>query len=428
MTISKATWMTEGDNVRLSMPFSKVDVERRIVSGFATLDNVDKQNDIVTTDASVNAFAQFRGNIREMHQPTAVGKMVSFKEDKYFDTESKKFYSGVYVSAYVSKGAQDTWEKVLDGTLSGFSIGGRMNKWDDAYDEKLETKIRIIKEYDLVELSLVDNPANQFASIMSIEKNSSGETIIKGAVAETLIENVFWDKHSGLVLLSERESELSPETGAAMENIGFVEKTDNEKTEMIKFLVDSAKGINTSKMTKEVSPMTEKNTDATVEKAVEEDVVSDQVAQEAEAENEGLAVTEEVVEKSDEVLETEEVIETVEEVVAETVEVQKSDSANEIMTAVSDMRESMSSAFSDLSSIVKSLNEQVDELKKSLTTVSAEVAESKQEFGKRMGIVEDATAFRKSGDLGEIVQENEPELVHKSLWGGRFLKTADLFN
>jgi len=45
-----------------------------------------------------------------------------------------------------------------------------------------------------------------------------------------------------------------------------------------------------------------------------------------------------------------------------------------------------------------------------------------------MGIVEDATAFRKSGDLGEIVQENEPELVHKSLWGGRFLKTADLFN
>ncbi len=254
MTISKATWMTEGDNVRLSMPFSKVDVERRIVSGFATLDNVDKQNDIVTTDASVNAFAQFRGNIREMHQPTAVGKMVSFKEDKYFDTESKKFYSGVYVSAYVSKGAQDTWEKVLDGTLSGFSIGGRMNKWDDAYDEKLETKIRIIKEYDLVELSLVDNPANQFASIMSIEKNSSGETIIKGAVAETLIENVFWDKHSGLVLLSERESELSPETGAAMENIGFVEKSDNEKTEMIKFLVDSARGIK-AEINKEVGPM-----------------------------------------------------------------------------------------------------------------------------------------------------------------------------
>jgi hypothetical protein len=56
--------------------------------------------------------------------------------------------------------------------------------------------------------------------------------------------------------------------------------------------------------------------------------------------------------------------------------------------------------------------------------------ESKQvfdEFGKRVDAVEADTAFRKSGDLGEIVQETEPEQVQKSLWGGRFLKTADLF-
>ena len=132
MTISKAYWNSEGDHLRLSMPFSKVDKERRTVSGFASLDNLDKQMDIVTAEASMAAFAKFRGNIREMHQPSAVGKMVNFKEDKYFDPETKKFYKGVYVSAYISKGAQDAWEKVLDGTYTGFSIGGRMNKWDDA--------------------------------------------------------------------------------------------------------------------------------------------------------------------------------------------------------------------------------------------------------------------------------------------------------
>ena len=49
------------------------------------------------------------------------------------------------------------------------------------------------------------------------------------------------------------------------------------------------------------------------------------------------------------------------------------------------------------------------------------------EFGKRVELVEQDTAFRKSGDLGEIVQ-NQPETVEKSLWGGSFLKTADLFN
>jgi hypothetical protein len=92
MTISKAHWNTDGENIRLSMPLSKVDKERRTVSGFASLDNLDKQDDIVTSEASMDAFAKFRGNIREMHQPSAVGKMVSFKEDKYFDPETKKVF------------------------------------------------------------------------------------------------------------------------------------------------------------------------------------------------------------------------------------------------------------------------------------------------------------------------------------------------
>ena len=431
MTISKATWVTEGDNVRLSMPFSKVDYERRIVSGFATLDNIDKQNDVVTTDASMNAFSKFRGNIREMHQPSAVGKMVNFKEDKYFDPETKKFYSGVYVSAYVSKGAQDTWEKVLDGTLSGFSIGGRMNKWDDAYDEKSDSQIRVIKDYDLVELSLVDNPANQFASIMSIEKNDEGVDILKGDVTNTILENVFWDQQSGIVMLSEKDAEVSPVSGNPMENIGFVEKTDNEKQEMIKFLVDSAKGIDT-KITKEVSPMTE-NTEAVTEEVQVEK--SEEVAPEAETVVE--EATAEVVEKSEEIAEevveetaTEEVVEKADAEVEADVEaeVSKSDSGEELAKAVSDIQDTLQSAFSDLSSTVKSLQEQVGELTKSVQSVQSDVEQTKEDFGKRVDAVEADTAFRKSGDLGEIVQEARMEKSEQSLWGGRFLKTADLFN
>ena len=53
MLINKANWISEGDNVRLSMPFAKVDQERRIVSGFATLDNIDQQGDIVSSEASL---------------------------------------------------------------------------------------------------------------------------------------------------------------------------------------------------------------------------------------------------------------------------------------------------------------------------------------------------------------------------------------
>jgi hypothetical protein len=115
----------DSDNIRLSMPMMKVDRERRIVHGFATLDNLDKQDDIVTRAASLNAFKKFRGNIREQHDhKKAVGRIVDFREDSVYDAETGKTYNGVFVSAYVSKGAEDTWQKVLDGTLTGFSIGG----------------------------------------------------------------------------------------------------------------------------------------------------------------------------------------------------------------------------------------------------------------------------------------------------------------
>ena len=445
MTISKVHFDTEGDNLRLSMPFSKVDKERRIVSGFATLDNIDRQQDIVTAEASVEAFKKFRGNIREMHQPLAVGKMISFKEDKYFDPETKKFYSGVYVSAYVSKGAQNTWEKVLDGTLSGFSIGGRMKKYDDAYDSKSDKQIRIIKEYDLMELSLVDTPANQFANILSVEKNADGVSTVKGDSVNVELENVFYDAESGVVLLSQNDSEVSPTSGAAMQNIGFVEKNDNEKTNMVKFLVDSAKGISAIEINKEVSPMTETTIEATEDVAVEEAQVAPEadasVEETADAPVEAADVADAGVEKAadadaDDVPGTEVTEESedsdeddkTEKSDAVTEDVSKSDEALE--TAVADIKDTVTKAFSDLTAVVQAQAEQIAELHKSLATVKNEVTASKDvfnEFGKRVDAVEADTAFRKSGDLGEIVQETQPEQVEKSLWGGRFLKTADLF-
>jgi hypothetical protein len=465
MNTSKADLTTDGSSIRFALPIAKVDAERRIVSGFATTDALDKQGDIVTQDASMKAFSKFNKNIREMHQPVAVGKMVAFKQDRYFDPESKKFYNGVYVSAYVSKGAQDTWEKVLDGTLSGFSIGGRMNKWDDAYDEKIDKTIRIIKDYDLVELSLVDNPANQFANILSVEK-VDGVDMIKGEAIGVEIENVFWDKESGLVLVSDNEVEVSPVSGSPMENIGFVEKNDDEKTEMIKFLVDSAKGINTSKITKEVSPMTDTTENVTetaevVEVAVEETEVapeadttaelnvekSEEVDAEKSAATGGSATgsaelddeDEEDMDDEDDAMkgsykEKSDDVDSVEPIAdkSEIVEeVSKSeDVVAGVVDAVSEIQNGLTSAFSDLSAVVKSLHDEIADLKKSLGMVNAKLTDAETDFnniGKRMQAVEADTAFRKSGDLGEIVQEVQMQKSEQSLWGGRFLKTADLF-
>lgn len=139
-------------------PFQKIDREQRIVTGIATADNVDYEDDRISFEGSLDAFSSWIGNIREMHSPIAVGKLVDYRPVPV--SYRGKTYNGIEVSVYISKGAEDTWQKILDGTLRGFSIGGRSMDAEMEYDEDLQRQVRVIKEYVLGELSVVDNPCN----------------------------------------------------------------------------------------------------------------------------------------------------------------------------------------------------------------------------------------------------------------------------
>lgn len=225
-----------GNSVHVSMPFAKVDEKKRLVSGWATLDNIDSQGDIVLADASANAFARARGNIREMHQPLAVGRMVDFREDEYFDKNDNKFYRGIYVTARVSEGAEDTWKKVLDGTLTGFSIGGEINEATNDFNKESGKPVRLIKDYDLTELSLVDNPANQLANVLSIQKSATGSVTVKGMAVEAELENVFICPTDETVIVKSTETEQCPQCGTKMENAGWFE-TGGDRAEKVKSVV-----------------------------------------------------------------------------------------------------------------------------------------------------------------------------------------------
>ena len=404
--MEKAQFSLDNSGVKVSMPIAKVNKEQRTVSGFASLDNLDRQDDIVSSEAAVKAFENFAGNIREQHDAKkAVGKMIDFKEDTYFDPETNKMYNGVYVSAYISKGAQDTWEKVLDGTLSGFSIAGEIDEEDTMYDGDLEKSIRVIKGFTLSELSLVDVPANQFANVVSIQK--SGE--ITGMLAKALIENVYYCGHDDVVQLSSTVKSACPRCSGAMENIGFVESNDPDKAQMVKGI------LTTVRKNKEVENMSE-STEATPEtpEAVEETVEAV-----VEAVEEVKAEVEEAVEEAKEVVEeatSEEEIETVEMKI------------EALTTAVADISTQILE-IKALADAVTKVYSQVGEVSKAVATLGSELNSLKahdQEFGKRVDAVEKETAFRKSADFGEIMQD-QPEMVEKSLWAGRFLKKSDLF-
>ena len=155
------------ENFRLYLPISKVDKENRLVSGFATSEDIDQSQEIVDYGASKRAFQDWKGNIREMHQAKAVGKAVEIIPD---DTTKR-----VHVTAYVSKGAQDTWEKVLDGTLQGFSIGGSVLDKKVEINKATGKTVKRITDYRLSELSLVDNPCNLACGIQILKSADNGQ-------------------------------------------------------------------------------------------------------------------------------------------------------------------------------------------------------------------------------------------------------------
>ena len=404
----------QDNNISLSMPLSKVDVEKRTVHGFATLDNLDKQDDIVTRDASIDAFTRFKGNIREQHDPQkAVGKVVDFKSVPYYDQDTNKQYEGVFVSAYVSKGAEDTWQKVLDGTLTGFSIGGTIDDTENAYDEDLDKVVRIVHKYDLLELSLVDNPANQLANVVSIEKTDDG-VVVKTPLVKGEIENVFWCPGDNLVVVKSVEDENCAVCDSSMENVGFVEANDIDKKTSIRKSLEQFKKNSTVKEAKNMAEDTVVEQEATEEEVtevVEEVEKADTVEEVAEVEEE---VSAEELDKASDEADTNKVVE-------------QAEVAKAAADQIASLQASLVSSLSTLTDTVSALNDKIDQVSKAVSGVETSVAEVKgsaQELGKRVDAVEDTTAFQKSADLGEIEQIQE---VRKgSPWGGRFLTNADL--
>ena len=154
--------------ITFSVPFSKVDEEQRIVTGIATAEMLDKQGEIVDYEASKKAFSDWKGNIREMHESKAVGKTI----DIQYDDANK----AVIISAKISESAdgQNAWTKIKEGVLTGFSIGGSVQKTaKEAYkaDDGTESSAVRIQQYTLSETSLVDSPACPAAEFLMVKRD-----------------------------------------------------------------------------------------------------------------------------------------------------------------------------------------------------------------------------------------------------------------
>lgn len=429
MTLQKTHWVSNGDKISMSMNFSKVDKVNRLVRGFATLDNTDRQGDQITHEANVKAFTESRKNLREMHDNIAAGKVVKFGEETFFDKGTNKSYKGIFVEAHVSEGAPNTWAKVLDGTLTGFSIGGNITESEPSFDKSEGAPNRIVKGYDLVELSLVDNPANQLANIFSVEKNDTG-TFIKGMIADMKTENVFWcEKDEIAKSTADGDAASCGICGDAMKNIGYVETTVEANRDagleavVSKYLSSEHGEGGVQKMVKDDNKDVV-DTDAVVtSEDVTEPVVEQQVSdKEAKAETKSdiediKAVTEVVnVDQND-----------------SDVKKMFSDLADKVDDSLSKSNEAASKLVDELKTDIEAFKKSYDEKFDNLNTKYEEISKSfssgktaSDEVAKRLSALEGSTAIKKSGDV-EVADETETK-EHQPLFKGAFLGFDGLSN
>jgi|ERR1044072_5211717 hypothetical protein len=437
MKINKASWATDGANVRLSMPLTKIDEAKRLVHGFASLDNADSQDDIVLAEASQRAFSRFRGNIREMHQPIAVGRMVDFREEEFIDSSGEVF-KGIFVTVHVSRGAEDTWQKVLDGTLSGFSIGGNIIDSESQFVKDAGRNIRFVKDYELIELSLVDNPANQLANVFAFEKSADGTSIMTGMIADTKSENVFvcFCTEDGIAKTSSNEELDCPLCELPMENKGWFEYTsDADRTEKVAQAVQKYLSSNDTQETAnneggvEVADTITKDA-GPGETVPDEQAVLGQGAAEAEVE-----ASVEEVEPVAEVIEPE----------AEAADVSEVDKAEDDLAKMFDtlreeIKKSVEDGFKDFSSTLDEVDGKFSEFTKNVETKFAELEKThgelsekfaglKDQLGKvekSVGILEGATAVKKSASLGGDSETVVTKKATGTSWGNTFLGVDSL--
>ena len=146
------------NDIKAFIPISKVDKEKRMVYGYCSTEIEDSQGEIVEHMAIINAWPDYMrfANVREMHQPSAVGITKEAMDDNH----------GKWIGVKVVD--DNAWNKVKEEVYKGFSIGGKVTKMEG----------NRIKELQLYEISLVDRPANEEA-VFEVAKFVNGKVVDK---------------------------------------------------------------------------------------------------------------------------------------------------------------------------------------------------------------------------------------------------------
>ena len=164
------------------MPLRKS--EQGIVEGYASSEDPDSTNDLLTTQAIKKALPGFMkwAAVREMHKTSAVGTVLKAEIiDGEVEIDGEVYHNPLHVVAKIVD--RDAWEKVKQGVYKGFSLGGDILRTVPA--QMAGKLVRKITEIDWVELSLADRPVHPGARILLWKAERKGVTGMRKRVQNT---------------------------------------------------------------------------------------------------------------------------------------------------------------------------------------------------------------------------------------------------
>ena len=180
-------------SMNLFAQIAKIDESKHEVWGVATAEIVDKEGEIFDYDSSKPYFKRWSdeiskatagkslGNVREMHEPSAVGKLVAIA----FDDDLKQIRVGARIVDSVA------WQKCMLGVYTGFSIGGAYVKaWKDGEYVRFTASP--------VEISVVDNPCLPGAHFTAVKADGTYEVRKFSHVASAQTKKIPGDPRSGV--------------------------------------------------------------------------------------------------------------------------------------------------------------------------------------------------------------------------------------
>lgn len=269
--------------------------EDGLTYGFFTSDDMDETGDIITRDATERALANYRiwRNIRFMHKPEPVGVA-----DKIGVAEGLDWNEvGIRI-------VDDKVKKLVEeGALRGLSVG-IMFGWDD-FDIG-EDGVWVINDYQLIEISLVDHPANYAASLKDMDMSEEKfHSILRssGGLNELIKDIEPLDKEKFMSAKKELEQEVVEETVDEVEiveeEVVEEEATEEETAEAVDKSADTEETLN--KTVDETIEVVETEETESVEEEVEEVETEEEAPAEAEEEIESELSAETEEEKSVEV-------------------------------------------------------------------------------------------------------------------------------